>query len=348
MPRTRSIGWAQLKIGVVTIVAIVAASALILAVGGQGGFFWQRYPLSVRFDNVQGMKTGAVVRIAGKDVGKVVSVDFAGDGVQVGLEVSRDVRSLITDRSVARLGTLSLLGEPLIDISPGSGGTPLADGAMLPSAPSAGAIMDAATTANETLDQVRGLIEGARAGNGVLGKLVTEDTLYTEFTALLQSANRVATQVGSGKGTVSALLNDPAAYDSMKASLAELQDITGRIQRGEGSLGHLFANDALAQSAERAAANVEAVTGRLNRGEGTVGRLLTEDEIYRRLDGLTSRLDTLVTGLSAGRGTAGQLLQDTALYDNMNNAATSLNELIAAIKQDPRKYLTVRVSIFGG
>jgi hypothetical protein len=32
----------------------------------------------------------------------------------------------------------------------------------------------------------------------------------------------------------------------------------------------------------------------------------------------------------------------------MNAAATSLNELIAAIKKDPKKYLTVRVSIFGG
>lgn len=348
MPRTRSIGWAQLKLGIIAVIAMTLATALILAVGGQGGFPWQRYPLKVRMANAQGMKSGAVVRIAGKDVGKVVSVEFAGNEVEIGLEVSRDVRSLITDRSVASLGSLSLLGEPLIDISPGGGGTPLADYAYLPSTGAGGMIADTAATATETMSQVRALLADAQAGKGVIGKLVTDDALYTEFTALLQSANRVATQLNSGKGTAASLLNDPAAYASMKASLDDLQAMTAKIRRGEGPLGTLFANEALGQSLASTATNLEAVSGRVARGEGTVGKLLTQDELYQRLDGLTTRIDTLTKGLASGQGTAGQLLQDAQLYDNMNKAATSLNELIAAIKQDPRKYLTVRVSIFGG
>ena len=348
MPRTRSIGWAQLKIGIVAIVAIVLASALILAVGGQGGFPWQRYPLKVKLDNAQGMKTGAVVRIAGKDVGKVVGVEFAGDQIEVSLEVSQSVRHLITDRSEAAIGTLSLLGEPLIDITPASAGAPLPDGAYLPASRSAGMIADAAEEATATLDQVRQVMADLQAGKGTMGKLLTDDAVYAEFATLLQSANRVATQVSAGKGTIGALMNDPSAYAAMKASLDDLQAMTARIRRGEGSLGRLFADDRLATAVSGTAANMEAVTGRLSRGEGTVGKLLTQDELYARLDGLTTKLDGLVTGISTGQGTAGQLLQDRALYDNMNKAATSLNELIAAIKQDPRKYLTVRVSIFGG
>lgn len=348
MPRTRSIGWAQLKIGIIAIVAIVLASILILAVGGQGGFPWQRYPLKAKFANVQGMKTGSVVRIAGKDVGKVVAVDFAGDGIDVGLEVSQDVRSLITDKSIASIGTLSLLGEPLIDITPASGGTPLQDGAYLTTSASAGMIADAAASAGAALESLRELLDGVKAGEGVMGKLVTDDTLYTEFNALLASANRVATQVSAGKGTVGALLNDPAAYTAMKASLDDLQAMTARIRRGEGPLGQLFADEALGRSMTSTATNLETMTGRLARGEGTVGKLINDTELYTRLDALTARLDTLVSGLSTGKGTAGQLLQDAALYDNMNQAVTSLSELIAAIKADPRKYLTVRVSIFGG
>jgi phospholipid/cholesterol/gamma-HCH transport system substrate-binding protein len=327
---------------------MVMASMLILAVGGQGGFPWQRYPLKVKFTNVQGMKTGAVVRIAGKDVGMVVAVDFAGDVIEVGREVSQDVRPLITDKSIASIGTLSLLGEPLVDITPASGGTPLPDGAYLPASDSAGMVADAAARATDVMEQFRTLLADAQAGKGLLGKVVTDDALYTEFTALLQSANRVATQLNSGKGTAAALLNDPAAYASMKASLADLEAMTGRIRRGEGSLGVLFADDAMARSLSSTAGNLETMTGRLSRGEGTVGKLLTQDELYQRLDGLTTRLDTLTKDLASGQGTAGQLLQDRQLYDNMNKAATSLNELIAAIKQDPRKYLTVRVSIFGG
>lgn len=348
MPRTRSIGWAQLKIGIIAIVAMVLASALILAVGGQGGFPWERYPLKARFADVQGMKSGAVVRIAGKDVGKVVDVQFAESQVEVTIEVSQDVRHLITDQSIASLGTLSLLGEPLVAISPGAGGTPLPDGAYLKTSDSAGMLADAAASAGATLDEVRQLLSDVRAGKGSIGKLVTDDQVYNEFSALLASANKVATQVNSGKGTVGALMNDPAAYNAMKASLDDLQAMTARIRRGEGSLGRLFADDALAKSMTGTAANLETMTGRLTRSEGTMGKLINESEIYNRLDALTVKLDSLVSGLSAGQGTAGRLLQDKALYDNMNQAATSLNELIAAIKQDPRKYLTVRVSIFGG
>lgn len=348
MPRTRSIGWAQLKIGIIAIVAMVLASALILAVGGQGGFPWQRYPLQARFANVQGMKSGAVVRIAGKDVGKVVSVDFDGDGIIVGLEVSRDVRHLITDQSVASIGTLSLLGEPLIAITPASKGTPVPDGGMLTTDQSAGVVADAAASAGAALDQVRSLLTDLQAGKGSMGKLVTDDALYLEFTTLLESANKVATQVHTGKGTMGALLNDPAAYNTMKASLDDLQAMTSRIRNGEGPLGRLFADEALGKSLSATATNMETMTGRLTGSEGTVGKLINESELYDRLDALTGRLDGLISGLSEGKGTAGSLLQDKALYDNMNRAATSLNELVAAIKADPRKYLTVRVSIFGG
>jgi phospholipid/cholesterol/gamma-HCH transport system substrate-binding protein len=59
-----------------------------------------------------------------------------------------------------------------------------------------------------------------------------------------------------------------------------------------------------------------------------------------------SRLDELTKNLNSGAGTAGQLLHNKEMYDNMNSAAKELKELIAAIRQDPKKYLNVRVSIF--
>src|SRR6185436_12505017 len=117
MPRTRSIAWAELKIGIIAVAAMVLALMLILAVGGQGGFFWQRYPIKTRFDDVLGMKSGAIVRVAGSDVGKVTSVEFAGARVEIVMEISKKVRHLITDQSLASLGSLSLLGEPIVVIT---------------------------------------------------------------------------------------------------------------------------------------------------------------------------------------------------------------------------------------
>ena len=64
MPRTRSLAWAELKIGILSIVAIAIAAALIFAVSGSGGFSWQRYPLKAVFANIAGLNEGAQVRIA--------------------------------------------------------------------------------------------------------------------------------------------------------------------------------------------------------------------------------------------------------------------------------------------
>ena len=66
MPRTRSLAWSELKIGIIAVAAIALASMLIVAVGaGAGGLFGGRYELKTRFSNVQGLKSGAVVRVAG-------------------------------------------------------------------------------------------------------------------------------------------------------------------------------------------------------------------------------------------------------------------------------------------
>jgi phospholipid/cholesterol/gamma-HCH transport system substrate-binding protein len=71
MPRTRSLAWSELKIGVMAVVALVLTVLLVIAVGGASGFAWERYDLKTSFDNVQGLKSGAIVRVAGVEVGKV-------------------------------------------------------------------------------------------------------------------------------------------------------------------------------------------------------------------------------------------------------------------------------------
>src|SRR5689334_15422960 len=111
MPRTRSLAWSELKIGIIAVVAIGLAVLLIVAVGGATGFSWQRYTLKTKFDNVNGLKSGAVVRVAGVEVGKVTDVDFAGADVQVTLSVKKEMQPRVTTESRATIGSLSLLGE---------------------------------------------------------------------------------------------------------------------------------------------------------------------------------------------------------------------------------------------
>ena len=346
MPRTRSLAWSQLKIGLVGVAAIVLAALMILAVGGQGGFFWQRYPLKARFNDVLGLKPGAVVRLSGKEVGTVTAVEFAGSQVDVSLEVSKDIRPLLTPDAVATIGSLSLLGEPIIDLTAGRGGQPLPDWGYLQVNPSKGALSDLTDTASTGLVEARKLIEDIRAGRGTLGKLVTDTRLYNDLDEFVSSATAVTRAINRGEGTLGALSKDPAAYNAMKASLQNLQVITEKINRGEGSIGKLMNDDALAKSLTATTADLQSLTAKLNRTDGTAGKLINEKELYTKLLDLTTHLDEVMAGLTTGRGTAGLFLQDRALYENMNKTVTEVRELLADIRKDPKKYLRVNVSIF--
>lgn len=346
MPRTRSLAWSELKIGILAVVAIALAILFIIAVGGQGGFWFERYVLKTKFANVQGLKSGAIVRIAGVEVGKVTSVDFVGAEVQVTFEVNEEHQSRITDQSRASIGSLSLLGEPTIEISPASAGTPLKDGDFVPSERTPGQISDVAENATQTLQQATALIRDIRAGKGTVGKLFTDDQVYREVNQLVASAEAVTTAISQGKGSLGMFVRDPALYRQVNAAIQNLQEMTRRINAGEGSLGRLLRDDQLAKSLSSATTNLDQVTGRLSRGEGTMGKLLTEQQLYDRFNSIAARIDKLTIDLEQGQGAAGQLLQNKQLYENMNGAASELRGLIGDIRKDPKKYLNVRVSIF--
>src|SRR5262245_6797150 len=346
MPRTRSLAWSELKTGLLTLIAIIIAAGVIFLLSGEGGFFWQRYALKARFPNAGGLKPGAPARLSGVEVGSVTAVDLSGDVVEVTFELSKKHQPRVTDKSVAIIGSVSLLGESALDIKAASSGTPIPAWGYVKTARTPGQLADVSEQANLGLIQATELLKDIRAGKGSLGKLVTDDTLYHETTALVDAAKDVAENLRAGRGTLGRLNNDPAAYEALKTSLENLQEITASINNGEGSLGRLLKDDAFAESLNSVTRNIDGITARLKRGEGTAGKLLTDDALYKRIDGLTARLDEVTKKLNDGQGTASQLLNDRKLYDSLNKTIAELGGLLSDIRKDPQKYLRVKVSIF--
>ena len=346
MPRTRSLAWAELKIGLISIFAIVMTLLLIFLLSGEGGFFWQQYGLKTRFDNIAGLKPGAPVRVAGVEVGSVSDAIFDGNRVEVVMKVNQDYRHLITTESVAVLGSVSLLGEAAVDITAESRGMPIPEWGYVKSGRAVGSLTDVATQATAGIEELTAVLADVRAGRGTIGQLLTNDSLYRDLNALVATAEEVARNVSSGRGTIGRLANDPAAAQALEATLQNLQDLTGRIRAGEGSIGKFLTDDALSRNLTSMATNVDAITGRLSKGQGTAGALLTERELYDRMNSMMNRVDQVTAALQKGEGTAGQLLHDKQLYENMNATMTELRKLIAAISADPKRYLNVKVSIF--
>jgi len=346
MPRTRSLAWSELKIGLMSIFALVMATVLIFLLSGEGGFFWQRYGLKTVFPNVAGLKPGAPVRIAGVEVGSVTDAVFRGNQVEIIMEISRDRQPLVTSASVASLGSVSLLGEAAVDITASLGGTPVPEWGYVRSGPTPGSLTDVATQASAGLTELSGVLQDIRGGRGTVGKLLTDESLYLELNSFVAAAEQLTSGINEGRGTLGRLASDPAAAKALEASMQNLEAVTGRIRAGEGSLGRLLADDSLSRSLSSATANLDTITGRISRGEGTAGKLVTDQELYNRLSSMAERLDKVTAGLQSGEGTAGQLLRDRQLYENMNGAVAEVRSLVQAIKADPRRYLNVRVSLF--
>src|SRR5580765_5965247 len=280
MPRTRSLAWSELKIGLLTITAIVIASILIFSLTGGKGWFWQRYTLKTRFPNVAGLAAGSPVRVAGVQVGSVKDIVFAGEQVDVVFDVNKKVQDRITDKSFAYLGSVSLLGSSAVDITPMTSGTPIPEYGYVPQGRAKGQFSDIAEQASGTIDEVTGLVHDLRGGKGSAGKLITDDRLYNELQEFVATAGKMTREIQQGRGTVGKLLKDPKAAQSLEASMKNIEDMTRK----------------------------------LNCGDGTAGKLLTDDALYTRLTTVTTQFDQLVTKLNNGEGTAGQLLKDKQLY----------------------------------
>jgi len=346
MPRTRSLAWAQLKIGLVSIFAVVMTVILIFLLSGEGGFSWQQYGLKTVFENIAGLKPGAPVRVAGVEVGSVSETQFRGDRVEVVMTVNEDHRRLITTESVAVLGSVSLLGEAAVDITAASRGTPIPEWGYVKSGRAAGSLTEVATQATAGIEQLSALLGDIRDGRGTIGQLFTNDSLYREMNELVNAAEEAARNISSGRGTLGRLANDPAAAQALEATLANLQDVTARIRAGEGTIGKLMTDDTLNRNLTSMSANAETITARLAKGQGTAGALLNERELYDRMNSMMNRIDQVTAALQKGEGTAGQLLHDKQLYENMNATMAELRKLIAAISADPKRYLNLKVSIF--
>src|SRR5262245_40158167 len=201
MPRTRSLAWSQLKVGFVTLIALIIASTLIFMVSGSEGFFWQRYSIKTIFPDIAGLKEGAPVRVAGVEVGSVKGLQFVGDKVEVTMEVAKDQQSRITDRSTATLGSVSLLGEAAVDITANSSGKSVPEWGYVQAGPAPGSLTSVAERATEGLAETTGLLQDLRRGKGSLGKFLTDDSFYNDLNQFLTSAEAVTRGLNEGKGT---------------------------------------------------------------------------------------------------------------------------------------------------
>ena len=108
-----------------------------------------------------------------------------------------------------------------------------------------------------------------------------------------------------------------------------------------------FSKDpSLYDTANQTIANFKQLTDDINSGKGALGTLTKDQQFAAKLQNTMNRLSDITDRLDKGEGSAGRLLHDPSLYDNTNKLLTDTQELIKAVRQNPKKYLTIHLKIF--
>jgi phospholipid/cholesterol/gamma-HCH transport system substrate-binding protein len=118
------------------------------------------------------------------------------------------------------------------------------------------------------------------------------------------------------------------------------------LQQGKGTAGKFLKDPSFYNNANDSIANLKKITEDINAGKGTLGKLTKDEELAKKLDNTISKLSELTTELEAGQGTVGKLFKDDTLYTNANQMLVETRNLVKAIRENPKKYLSIKLHIF--
>lgn len=247
---------------------ILAGATLLMlglfAIGNRTFLFSDTMNVRTRFTRVAGLQSGAPVQYQGVNVGRVGSVRLPstpGERIEVSMNISLNATHLVRENTQAQIKTDGLVGEQIIVLVSTAEPSPAVepDGYIQGIDP-----FDLFEITDRALQAVQGFQEAAaafeqimtdvQAGEGTLGKIVYDPTLYEELVSTANETRRVMStlsesaeanaevlvgladratrgietilqKMDSGEGTIAHLINDPALYQSMLASADTLRTI---------------------------------------------------------------------------------------------------------------------------
>lgn len=357
MPSQKQLRWSQLRVGITVIVASVTLAVLLFLMSGTTGLFTPRLILRAYFDNAEGLRDGAPVRLSGVDIGNVTRIMIARDRpltpVEVTMKVSTKYLYALHADSMVSLDTAGVLGETYIDIDSSQATGPSArNGDVLPTQvhPDFNQVVRASQSTLQNMDallkRADSILAFAQSGKGSLGKLIYDPILYNRLSETVADFQKIVQEVGSGQGSLGQLINRNDAYDKFLATLDKMNGVIDDLQAGKGTAGKFLKDPSIYNNANDTIANLKKMTDDINAGKGTIGKLTRDQELANKLDTTITKLSQLTTELQAGQGTMGKLFKDETLYNNTNTVMVETRNLLTAFRQNPKKYLTIKMHVF--
>ena len=123
----------------------------------------------------------------------------------------------------------------------------------------------------------------------------------------------------------------------VQESLLELNKMTVRLNQTVNSLNGLLKNDVptIMNNVESTTANLDTISSQLKEAE--------VEKILANANRTLNEMNQLMKRVQANDNTVGKLLNTTELHEHLNNTLSDVDSLVNAIKENPKKYILVKV-----
>jgi phospholipid/cholesterol/gamma-HCH transport system substrate-binding protein len=305
----------ETRIGLFVALAVLAAAIILERVGSLETFQRGKH-VNALFGNVQDLKIGDRVKMAGVEVGRVQDIQLTNNKVLVMMKV-RPAVQLKTD-SIATIKFTGLLGQNFVSVDFGTPqGEALKDYQYIDTDEPAdlSAMMQRVGKVAENVEKLTESFTGFKIDTlvGPLRDFISanKDPLTMTISNLQALSSNITAQVEQGRGTLGKLIKDETLYNTALSTVSNLQDtateikttvaearkMVDEVNAGKGTIGQLVTNDKLYRETTEAMTNAKEILQKVNQGQGTVGKLINDQEFYRNAKLTLQKLDQATESL---------------------------------------------------
>jgi phospholipid/cholesterol/gamma-HCH transport system substrate-binding protein len=319
----------DLRVGLFFFGLLAVMGGTLFVLGGSTDMLENRYTLNGSWEDVVGLREGAMVRLGGIDVGEVVAVRFSDDvnvrEVFVEMRLRERFQERIRKDSEARIETEGVLGDKYISISMGTTAVPPLEDDEWISTRNPINILEQTKKATDLLSSAASI---AHKVDLALGR--EDEAAQASLAGSLAHLEAILGAAKEGEGLVHALVYDKALAQRVKASMnnlevatAGLRDVSEEIRAGDGLANQLIYGEegaTLARELGDLAAALDGLTRDVKNENSLVHALIYDPSKAALLDDLASTAAALRTtseAIAAGEGTAGLFARDPALYQDL-------------------------------
>ena len=251
----------QTRVGILVAAGTILFLVALFAIANRSHLFSDIFFLNAQFNNVAGLQTGASVHYQGVSVGRVESVSLpAGpnDKINVEMAIDEDARRVIRERTQAQIKTDGLVGNQIVVlVSPPDPGAPIQDDDTIVGIDPFDLfeITDRALSSVQNFEQAANTFEeiilDVRNGEGTLGKMVYDSTLYISIVSTANDTRRVMNNMADNAEQLVGLAGDASEG---------LSDILVKVEEGDGTLARLLNEDELYQRLLASTDTIQSVT----------------------------------------------------------------------------------------